>query len=75
MSDEWEAIRNLDDKENWIERTSVLSKDDHQHLLQCAEVTSTIHMRHMRHVCLCIRAWYKERTFHDNFHLSPGNPK
>ncbi|XP_064383174.1 transforming acidic coiled-coil-containing protein 3-like isoform X2 [Halichondria panicea] len=37
MSDEWEAIRSLDDKENWIERTSVLSKDDHQHLLLCAE--------------------------------------
>ena len=50
MSDEWEAIRSLDDKENWIERTSVLSKDDHQHLLLCAEVNCTI--RTCMHMCV-----------------------
>ena len=38
MEDQWEAIRDLDEKENWIERTAVLSRDDHLQLLQCAKV-------------------------------------
>ncbi len=38
MSDEWDAIRVLDEKENWIERTAVVSKTDHEHLVQCAKV-------------------------------------
>ena len=38
MADQWEAIRDLDEKENWIERTAVLSREDHHQLLQCAKV-------------------------------------
>lgn len=36
--DSWEAIRSLDEEENWLERNRVLSKSDHMMLLDCAKV-------------------------------------
>jgi hypothetical protein len=34
----WEAIRCLDEEENWIERNRVLSKADHVEILANAQV-------------------------------------
>lgn len=53
MSDEWDAIRVLDEKENWIERTAVLSKDDHAHLVQCAKVSRNYSYHTSQCVCMC----------------------
>lgn len=35
----WEAIRNLDEEENWSERNMVLSKEDHLDLMKAARVS------------------------------------
>ena len=34
----WEAIRGLDEEENWAERNRVLSKKDHLQLVESARV-------------------------------------
>ena len=34
----WESIRQLDDEENWTERNSIISKQDHQHYSEYAQV-------------------------------------
>lgn len=34
----WEAIRSLDEEENWSERNSVLSKTNHVELMEVAKV-------------------------------------
>ena len=36
--DTWDAIRSLDEEENWTERNRVLSKTDHLENIQCAKV-------------------------------------
>lgn len=38
VCDTWEAVRALDDAENWAERTRVLSKADHTELIDYAKV-------------------------------------
>ena len=38
MCDTWEAVRALDEAENWAERTRVLSKADHTELIHYAKV-------------------------------------
>lgn len=34
----WEAIRSLDEEENWVERNRVLSKADHLEIVENAKV-------------------------------------
>lgn len=34
----WELIRELDNVENWSERTKIISKHDHQFYTDCAKV-------------------------------------
>ena len=34
----WDAIRSLDEEESWSERNRVLSKADHQELVEAAKV-------------------------------------
>ena len=36
--DSWDAIRSLDEEENWVERNRVLSKTDHLVLIEYAKV-------------------------------------
>lgn len=36
--DTWDAIRSLDEEENWTERNRVLSKVDHLENIKCAKV-------------------------------------
>ena len=38
VCDTWEAVRALDEAENWAERTRVLSKADHTELIHYAKV-------------------------------------
>ena len=35
----WEELRKLDEVENWTERTSVVTKEDHQEYLEAARVS------------------------------------
>ena len=35
----WELIRELDNVENWSERTRIISKHDHQFYTDCAKVS------------------------------------
>ncbi len=56
MMDSWEAIRSLDEEENWTERNRVLSKDDHLLLNDYAKVLTTIEvffLWSMRRKCTC----------------------
>ena len=36
--DSWDAIRSLDEEENWTERNRVVSKTDHLENIKCAKV-------------------------------------
>ena len=38
LKDSWDAIRVLDEEENWAERNRVLSRSDHEQLVKCAKV-------------------------------------
>lgn len=38
MEGGWDAIRGLDEEENWAERNRVLSKKDHLELMESAKV-------------------------------------
>ena len=38
----WEELRKLDEEENWTERTSVVTKEDHQDYLEAAKVSNGV---------------------------------
>ena len=39
---DWQAIRNLDEEENWTERTQVVTKEDHELYTEAARVMNYI---------------------------------
>lgn len=38
LSHDWQVIRNLDEEENWTERTQVVTKEDHELYTEAARV-------------------------------------
>lgn len=56
----WEHIRQLDEDENWSERTSVVTKQDHKLYIDCAEVCAIFIVPYAKNLWMCVYVNFQE---------------